>query len=130
MENNTMGSILIIDDSEAVRAQLKAALVAGGFEVEEAGDGNEGFLKLTSLTDISLVISDFNMPGMDGITMLQKAKEKLGAFKFPVFVLTTETSDSLKTSGKALGVMAWINKPFVAEKLVDAAKKVTAKKAA
>lgn len=125
-----MGSILIIDDSEAVRAQLKAALVAGGFEVEEAGDGNEGFLKLTSLTDISLVISDFNMPGMDGITMLQKAKEKLGAFKFPVFVLTTETSDSLKTSGKALGVMAWINKPFVAEKLVDAAKKVTAKKAA
>lgn len=126
-----MALVLIIDDSEAVRSQLKTALTASGFQVEEAVDGNDGYAKITALhSNVSLVISDFNMPGMDGISMLQKAKESLGGFKFPVFVLTTETSDSLKTSGKALGVMAWITKPFVEEKLVEAVKKVTAQKAA
>lgn len=126
-----MALVMVIDDSEAVRAQLKNALLAAGFQVEEGVDGNDGYAKIMSNKDnISLVISDFNMPGMDGITMLQKAKENMGGFNFPVFVLTTETSDNLKVSGKALGVMAWITKPFVAEKLVDAVKKVTAQKKA
>ena len=119
-----MSTVLVIDDSEAVRSQLKTAFESAGFKVLEGVDGNDGFNKMIS-SDVKLVISDYNMPGMDGLTMLKKAKEKLGSFKFPVFMLTTETSDTLKIEGKAIGITAWINKPFVAQKLIDAAKKVT-----
>ncbi|MGZ3790363.1 MAG: response regulator [Bacteriovorax sp.] len=120
-----MATILVIDDSETVRSQLKTALEGAGFQVVEGADGNDGYNKLTSTAGLKLVISDYNMPGMDGLTMLQKAKEKLGSFPFPVFLLTTETSDTLKAQGKAIGITAWINKPFVAQKIIDAAKKVT-----
>ncbi len=120
-----MSTILVIDDSEAVRSQLKTAFEGAGFQVVEGVDGNDGFNKMTGTPGVKLVISDYNMPGMDGLTMLTKAKEKMGSFPFPVFMLTTETSDTLKTQGKTIGITAWINKPFVAQKLIDAAKKVT-----
>jgi len=122
-----MALVMVVDDSEAVRAQLKAALEAAGFQVAEAGDGNDGFSKITGSSGVSLIISDYNMPGMDGITMLTKVKEKMGKLPCPVFVLTTETSETLKANGKAVGVLAWITKPFVPTKLVEAVKKVTAK---
>lgn len=120
-----MHTVVVIDDSEAVRTQLKSAFEGAGFSVVEGVDGTDGFNKLTTTPGINLVISDYNMPGMDGLTMLQKAKEKLGSFPFPVFMLTTETSVALKTQGKEIGITAWINKPFVSQKLIDAAKKVT-----
>jgi two-component system chemotaxis response regulator CheY len=119
-----MATILIIDDSEAVRLQLKTAFEAAGYQIAEGIDGNDGYNKLISVPNVKLVISDYNMPGMDGLTMLQKAKEKLGTFPFPVFLLTTETSETLKIQGKTIGITAWINKPFVAQKLTEAAKKV------
>ena len=120
--------VLIVDDSEAVRVQLKAALVQAAFDIVEAADGNEGLAKILATPDLALVITDYNMPGMDGIAMLQKVKEKYGTFPFPVLILTTETSTTLKQQGKVLGVTAWINKPFPGPKLVEAVKKVTAAK--
>jgi two-component system chemotaxis response regulator CheY len=67
---------------------------------------------------------------MDGITMIKKAKEKLGKFSFPVFILTTETNENLKVAGKSIGVMAWIVKPFVQDKVIAAARKVIERAAA
>lgn len=125
-----MGTILVIDDSDAVRSQLKALLEGAGFKVAEAVDGNDGYRKLTALTDLSLVITDYNMPGMDGIAMLSKAKGTIQKFPYPIFLLTTETNQALKGQGKILGVTAWINKPFNAPTLIEAIKKVTSMKMA
>lgn len=125
-----MGTILVIDDSDAVRSQLKALLEGAGFKVAEAVDGNDGYRKLTALTDLSLVITDYNMPGMDGIAMLSKAKGTIQKFPYPIFLLTTETNQALKGQGKTLGVTAWINKPFNAPTLIEAIKKVTSMKMA
>ncbi len=123
-----MATIVIVDDSQSVRSQLREALQKAGHKVIEAADGNQGLETIVKTAGIDLVISDYNMPGYDGVTMLAKAKEKLGAWKFPIFMLTTETSEHLKASGKQAGVTAWIVKPFVAEKLLMAVDKVTAAK--
>lgn len=126
-----MKTILIIDDSQTVRMQLRTILEGVGYNVEEAVDGQSGYNKIISLAKIDLLITDYNMPGSDGLSMLESVKSKMGgAFNFPIFVMTTETSESLKQSGKSLGVMAWINKPFSQEKLILAVQKVTGLKSA
>lgn len=123
-----MAKVLIIDDSQSVRSHLKEVLIGAGHQVIEAVDGNDGLVKLTSTSGLDVVISDYNMPGYDGVTMLGKAREKLGASaKFPVIMLTTETSEQLKVAGKQVGVVAWIVKPFVPEKLLMAVSKLSSK---
>lgn len=119
-----MANILIIDDSESVRAHLGEVLRKASHTVIEAIDGNDGLVKMLGIPDIDLVIADYNMPGRDGIKMLLEAKVKLGALKFPIFMLTTETSEKLKADGKQVGIMAWIIKPFVEDKLLHAITKV------
>lgn len=121
-----MAKIIIIDDSLSVRNHLGEVLRKAGHTVVEAVDGNDGLAKITGTDGIDLVISDYNMPGYDGVSMLVRAKEKLGEWKFPIFMLTTETSDKLKAAGKQVGVIAWIIKPFVEEKLMQAITKVLA----
>jgi two-component system, chemotaxis family, chemotaxis protein CheY len=123
-----MATIIIVDDSAAIREQVKKALDGKGYNIVEGVDGVDGLAKIMEIKTPDLVISDINMPGMDGVAMLTKAKELLGGVKFPIFVLTTETSDSLKTSGKAVGVLAWINKPCDGPKLLSAVEKVLARK--
>lgn len=123
-----MAKVIVVDDSAAIREQVKKALEGKGHSVVEACDGVDGLAKIMQIKTPDLVISDINMPGMDGIAMLTKARDQLGGVKFPVFVLTTETSDTLKTSGKAVGVLAWINKPCDATKLLAAVDKVLARK--
>lgn len=121
-----MKTILIIDDSQTVRMQLKTLLETAGFKVEEAIDGQSGYNKIMSLPKIDLLITDYNMPGSDGLSMLESVKAKMGGnLNFPTFVMTTETSESLKQTGKSLGVLAWINKPFSPDKLIAAIQKVT-----
>jgi len=119
-----MAKILIIDDSMSVRNHLSEVLRRVKYEVVEAVDGNDGLDKIAAHTDLDLVISDHNMPGRDGLSMLLKAKERAPAWSVPVFMLTTETSDKLKALGKQAGVIAWIIKPFVEEKLLNAIVKV------
>lgn len=121
-----MKTILIIDDSQTVRMQLRSILESVGFSVEEAIDGQSGYNKIMALPKIDLLITDYNMPGSDGLSMLESVKTKMGGkLSFPTFVMTTETSESLKQTGKNLGVLAWINKPFSPDKLVAAIQKVT-----
>jgi len=123
-----MATIIVIDDSLSVRTQLREVLLAAGHEVIEGSDGMEGLDKILNTPNVDLVISDYKMPGCDGISMLEQAKEKLGTFKFPVFMLTTETSERLKGIGRNLGVIAWIIKPFVEDKILNAINKVMAMK--
>jgi two-component system chemotaxis response regulator CheY len=125
-----MATIIVIDDSATVRTQVKQCLESAGHKVIEADCGADGLAKIVAAKTPDLVITDYNMPGLDGIAMLSKVKEQMGATKFPIFMLTTETSDALKAAGKEVGVMAWINKPFVPEKLLGAISKVLAMKAA
>lgn len=122
-----MAKILIVDDSESQRFQLKQDLAGAGYEVIEGCDGNDGFEKLQQNPDVALLIADVNMPGLDGISMCSKIHQTGKFVGLPIFMLTTEASPELKQSAKQFGVRAWITKPFVAAKLIEAAGKVIKK---
>jgi len=116
-------SILIIDDSASVRTVVKTTLIGAGYSVIEAVDGRDALSKLTG-EKIHLVISDVNMPNMDGITFVTEMK-KNPQYKFtPVCMLTTESESSKKEAGKAAGAKAWIVKPFQPPKLLDTVSKL------
>lgn len=119
-----MATILIIDDSIATRTHLKNVLTKAGHKVLEGEDGNDGYFKIVDNPSIDLLISDYNMPVYNGLEMLRRAHEKIGAFQFPIFMLTTETSNELKAEGKEVGLIAWITKPFSEEKMLKAIDKV------
>lgn len=119
-----MKKIMVVDDAETQRFQLKKDFESAGYNVVEAVDGVDGLKKLSENADISLIICDVNMPNMDGLTMCSKIHAE-GKFKeLPIFMLTTEASPELKQTGKSVGVRAWITKPYVAAKILEAAKKV------
>ncbi|MDC0254414.1 response regulator [Bacteriovoracales bacterium] len=112
-----MKKIIIVDDAFTLRIQLKNALEAEGFEVAEADDGISGLDVITSNPDASILISDVNMPNMDGLTMLEVVQEKNllpGAGKI---CLTTETSAKMKEQGKKAGLDAWFTKPLNPKRL-------------
>lgn len=116
-------SILIVDDSVSVRQSLHYILTESGFTVAEASDGEEG-LRLLLQDKFNLVLTDVNMPNMDGIAMLQRVREN-GPNKFtPILVLTTESQSDAVKKGKAAGASGWIVKPFTSDKLIGAVKKV------
>jgi len=116
-------TILIVDDSTSLRQVVGIALKGAGYEVIEAGDGVEGLAKLDG-RKIHLIISDVNMPNMDGITMVTEVK-KNASYKFtPIIMLTTESQDEMKQKGKAAGVKAWVVKPFKPEQMLDAVSKL------
>lgn len=118
--------ILVVDDSATVRQQVGLALTQAGFEILEAVDGLDGAEKLTQMTDISLVICDVNMPRMNGLEMLEKVRAEQTGPAIPVVMLTTEGQPELVERAKKAGAKGWIVKPFKAELLVAAAKKLTA----
>ena len=116
-----MPRILVIDDASTIRDALRQLLSAHGLEVLEADNG-ERALELMAEQPIDLVISDLNMPGMDGITMC--AHMKTQGHHAPIFMLTTQTSAELKARAKELGVVAWIVKPHKDEVLLKGIQKV------
>jgi two-component system chemotaxis response regulator CheY len=118
--------ILIVDDSSMIRLALRSALSEGGYEVVEAVNGLDALSKLKSIDKISLVISDVNMPEMDGITFVQTYKSIPELQYVPVLMLTTETGQNMKEAGKAAGVRAWLVKPFNKELLMAAVSKLIA----
>jgi len=115
--------ILLVDDSASVRTVAGIALRGAGYDVVEAGDGKEGLGKLNG-DKIHLIISDVNMPVMDGITFVTELKKNPN-YKFtPVIMLTTEAGDDMKAKGKAAGAKAWIVKPFQPAVMLDAVSKL------
>jgi two-component system chemotaxis response regulator CheY len=115
--------ILTVDDSSTMRQMIGFTLKGAHFDVLEAGDGVEA-LEVAKGKKLSLIITDVNMPRMDGITLVQKLRA-LPEFKFtPILVLTTESDASMKQKGKDAGATGWIVKPFSPEKLLDVVNKV------
>jgi len=119
-----MKKVLVVDDSATVRQQVGLALKQGGFEMIEATDGLDGAAKIGSLPDIGMVILDVNMPGMNGIEMLEKVKQIEANASLPVIMLTTEGQHSLIERAKKAGAKGWIVKPFKPELLVAAVRKL------
>ena len=118
---------MVVDDSESQRARLRQDLESGGYQVVEGQNGADGLEKLAANPDLSLVICDVNMPEMDGLTFCSKIQESGKHPGLPIFMLTTEASPELRQRAKNLGVRAWIIKPHVAAKLLEAASKVIKK---
>jgi len=117
--------ILIVDDSMSLRTTLGIALKGAGYDVVEAVDGKDGLTKLDG-SKFNLIISDVNMPNMDGISFV-KALKGQASYKFtPVIMLTTEGDATKMAEGKAAGVRAWIIKPFQPPALLDAVAKLVA----
>ncbi len=106
--DDNMASILIVDDSMTFREELKATLAGAGFDVVEAVDGEDG-LTQAEAHKVDLIISDFNMPNMDGLTMCAHLRDR--EVKTPIFMLTTQVNPELKARASQLGVKAWIVKP-------------------
>lgn len=118
-----MASILVVDDSASLRNMVTFTLKQEGYQVVEAGNGQEALTKARG-AKFDLVLTDVNMPVMDGITFCAELR-KLPAFKFtPVLVLTTESSPEMKQRGKTAGATGWLVKPFNPEKLLSTIKRV------
>jgi len=118
-----MAKILAVDDSASMRQMVSFTLKGAGHDVVEASDGVEA-LSLANRGAVDLVISDVNMPNMDGITLCGELR-KLPAFKFvPILMLTTESTGDKKVQGKNAGATGWIVKPFNPEQLLATIKKV------
>jgi len=116
-------TILIVDDSMSMRSVVGIALKGAGYEVIEACDGKDGLTKLDG-RKVHLIVSDVNMPNMDGITFLKEVK-KSAAHKFtPVIMLTTESQEEKKKQGQEAGAKAWVVKPFQPDQLVNAISKL------
>ena len=116
-------TILIVDDSASVRSVVGIALKGAGYEVIEACDGEDALRKLTG-QKVHLIVSDVNMPNMDGITLVKEVR-KLASYRFtPICMLTTEAEQSKMAEGKAAGAKAWIVKPFQPPKLLNVVSKL------
>lgn len=116
-------TILIVDDSASVRQVVSIALRGAGYEVIAGVDGRDALQKLDGQR-IHLIISDVNMPNMDGITFVSEAK-KLPAYKFtPIIMLTTESQEDKKRQAQAAGAKAWVTKPFQPAQMLAAVSKL------
>ncbi len=118
-----MPTILAVDDSASMRQMVSFTLKGAGYDVIEAVDGVDALNKAKGQS-VNLVITDVNMPNMDGITLIAELR-KLPAYKFtPLLMLTTESAPEKKQAGKAAGATGWIVKPFNPDQLLATVKKV------
>jgi two-component system chemotaxis response regulator CheY len=116
-------TILAVDDSSSLRQMVAFSLKAAGYQVVEAVDGQDGLEKAKQQT-VDLVLTDQNMPKMDGLALI-KALRGLPAYqKVPILMLTTESSDEMKSKGRAAGANGWLVKPFDPQRLIEVVKKV------
>ena len=117
-------SILIVDDSSSLRTVVKLALTRAGYEVIEAEDGQQGLAQLEKAGKVHLILSDVNMPNMDGFTFVSTLKQNPRHKFTPVVMLTTEVEDAKKERGRAAGAKAWMVKPFNPPQLLDVVAKL------
>ena len=116
-------SVLTVDDSASIRQMVAFTLKSAGYTVVEAPDGNAGLATAKS-KQIDLVLTDQNMPGMDGLTLI-KALRALPQYRStPILMLTTEAGDAMKQQGRAAGATGWLVKPLDPQKLLEVVKKV------
>lgn len=119
-----MARILAVDDSRVIRDMVSAILIAEGHEVITADDGVDAMEKARG-QDFDLVLSDINMPNMNGISLISKLR-RLEGFEFvPIIMVTTEDSDYRKNKAKTFGATGWLVKPFTPERLINAVNKLT-----
>jgi len=107
-----MAQILVVDDSNTMREIVSTFLKQNGFEVAMANDGRDGLRQLELDPAIKLVVSDINMPNMDGLTMAEKIRTELGNSAVRIVMLTTEDNAAMRVRGKEIGITGWIVKPF------------------
>ncbi len=117
-------TILTIDDSASIRQMVAMTLKSAGHTVIEAGDGAQGYEQATSYT-VDAVITDLNMPVMNGIEFIRKYRTHPSSKGVPILLLTTESDDELKRQAKEAGATGWIVKPFKQDQLIAVIKKVT-----
>lgn len=115
-------TIMAVDDSSSIRQMVGFTLRNGGYEVIEAVDGKDALARLKG--PIHMVITDLNMPAIDGIQLIQAIRSTPEYRSIPIVMLTTESQDSRKQAGKAAGATGWIVKPFRPEQLLGVVKKV------
>ncbi|UQY36932.1 response regulator [Pseudomonas fulva] len=116
-------TVLIVDDSASIRQVVSITLKGAGYQVIEGCDGKDALSKLDG-RKVHLIISDVNMPNMDGITFVKNVKQ-LPAYKFtPVIMLTTEAGEARKEEGRAAGAKAWVVKPFQPAQMLTAVSKL------
>jgi two-component system chemotaxis response regulator CheY len=116
-------TILIVDDSDSLRQVVNIALSGAGYNVIEACDGRDALSKLNG-SKVHLIVSDVNMPNMNGIEFVKQAKQ-LPQYKFtPVIMLTTENQQSMMEEGKKAGAKAWMVKPFKPAQMLQAVSKL------
>ena len=119
-----MANILVVDDSSTVRDEVAGFLKRNGLDVATAVDGKDGLAKLLADPQIKLVVSDVNMPNMDGLTMAEKIRGQLNNKTVNIVMLTTENSPIMKERGKAAGIKGWIVKPFKGDAVLATFKKL------
>ena len=116
-------NILTVDDSASIRMTTRIALTNAGYSVTEAVDGADGLNKMKS-GNYDLIVTDLNMPNMDGLTMIRSLRQLPAYMGTPVIFLTTESDGELKSQAKAAGATGWLTKPFEPDNLIKIARKV------
>lgn len=116
-------TVLTVDDSASIRQMVTFTLKSAGYEVTEAVDGQDGLDKAKAKA-YNLVLTDQNMPKIDGLTLIKSLRALPQYKSTPILMLTTEAGDTMKMAGKAAGATGWLVKPFDPQKLIDVVKKV------
>ena len=111
-------SILVVDDTRSMRAMVASVLQGAGYEVSEAGDGVEA-LELARKRVFDLVVTDHNMPRMDGVTLVRELRALPNYDPVALIVLSTEASTELKQKGREAGATGWMAKPFDPQRMLD-----------
>jgi two-component system, chemotaxis family, chemotaxis protein CheY len=124
VEVSRVKKVLVVDDSETVRQQVRQALAPAGYDIVEAIDGLDGLNKIRGSSDLTLVLCDVNMPQMNGLEMISEVHKE--GRKTPIIMLTSEGQPSLIRRARESGAKGWIVKPFKVELLLAAVNKVTA----
>jgi len=115
--------VLTVDDSASIRQMVAFTLKSAGYEVMEAVDGEDGLGKARG-RNADLILTDQNMPRMDGLTLIKSLRGLPQYRAIPILMLTTESSDAMKSAGRAAGATGWLVKPFDPQKLLEVVKKV------
>jgi two-component system chemotaxis response regulator CheY len=116
-------TILAVDDSASIRQMVSFTLKGAGYEVVEAVDGQDGLNKSKNKA-CNLVLTDQNMPNMDGLTLIKSLRATPQYKTVPILMLTTESGEAMKAQGRAAGATGWLVKPFDPQKLLEVVKKV------
>jgi len=117
-----MATILAVDDSETMRQMVKMTLQAGNYQVVLASDGEEGLNKFLNSTGVDLVITDINMPKLDGIGLIREIRARNTTV--PILALTTESEDTMRKKGAEAGANGWMVKPFKPAQFIDIVRQI------